>query len=112
MIDYDEHLHITIEETKLPKNLLECLQCYIKGNTITVYFQTFTKQNLKFMHVYQLIKCKQNLLSNTVAVKSEVVTADIMYAKKHKQKKDEVIKTQCVIKVAECCLQSEQNKTN
>ena len=37
MINYDEQLCITIEETELLKNLSECLQYYIKENTATVY---------------------------------------------------------------------------
>ena len=64
------------------------------------------------MHVYQLTKHKQNSLSDTVAVKSEVVTAGMMCAKKHKQEEDEVIKAQCAVKVAEHCLQSEQDKAD
>ena len=58
MIDYNEHLCITIEGTELLKNLLECLQCHIKRNTATAYSQTLTEQNLEFMHVYQLAKYK------------------------------------------------------
>ena len=66
------------------KNLFKYLQYYIKGSTVTVYFWILIKQNLKSMHVYQLAKYKWDSLFNTVAVKSEVVTADIACAKKHK----------------------------
>ena len=112
MFDYDEHLCITIEGTELSKNLSECLQCHIKESTATAYSWTLTEQNLKSIHAYQLAKCKWDSLSGTVAAKSEVVTAGMMCAKKHKQEKDEVIKAQCVVKIAECCLQSEQDKAD
>ena len=42
----------------------------------------------------------------------EVVTAGMVHAKKCKQEKNEVIKAQYMVKVAECRLQSEQDKAN
>ena len=92
VINYDEHLCITIEGTELPKDLSECLQHHIKKSTVTAYSWTLAEQDLEFTHVYQLAKHKQNSLSDTVAVKSEVVTAGMVHAKKHKQEKNEVIK--------------------
>ena len=112
MIDYGEHLHITIEGTELPKDLSECLQCHIKGSTATAYSRTLAEQDLESTHAYQLAKCKQDSLPGTVAAKSGVVTAGMVRAKKHKQEEDEVIKAQCAVKVAERRLQSEQDKAD
>ena len=110
LINYDQHIRETLEETFMLSDFKKTLKRHIKESIASAYSLKLTKADLKATKSYHKIKIARNRLSDIVVSKSEVVTIDMIRVMKRKHEENVVEAAQKTMRIAKAKLKRKEKK--